>query len=182
MTEKDFIRCELLVLAWQRGNRERAAGDLVELFERPVLYYVRRLVRTEDDAWDALQETFAAVLKSLPTLRDGRALPAFVYRTARNAALAQHRRRPHEPLADDVILAVEDTSELRLDAEEAAAVHRALERLPLPQRETLTLFFLEDLSIAQIGEVMQVPAGTVKSRLFHARQALRQHLKGGNHE
>ena len=108
MTEKDFIRCELMVLAWQRGNREQAASDLVELFERPVLYYVRRLVRTEDDAWDALQETFVAVLKSLPNLRDGRALPAFVYRTARNAALAQHRRRPYEPLVEELSQVVED--------------------------------------------------------------------------
>ena len=182
MTEKDFIRCELMVLAWQRGNREQAASDLVELFERPVLYYVRRLVRTEDDAWDALQETFVAVLKSLPNLRDGRALPAFVYRTARNAALAQHRRRPYEPLVEELSQVVEDTGELRLAADEVAAVHRALERLPLPQRETLTLFFLEDLSIAQIADVMQVPEGTVKSRLFHARQALRRHLEGGHHE
>ena len=64
MTEKDFIRCELLVLSWQRGKRETAARDLVEMFERPILYYVRRLVRSEDDAWDVLQETFMAVLKS----------------------------------------------------------------------------------------------------------------------
>ena len=93
MTEKDFIRCELLVLTWQRGNRENAADELVKLFERPLWYYIRRLVRSEDDAWDALQETFVSVLRSLRTIREGRALPAFVYHTARNAALAQHRRR-----------------------------------------------------------------------------------------
>src|SRR6476659_9937073 len=102
MREKDFIRCELLVVRWQRGDKECAARELVELFERPVLYYVRRLVRSEEDAWDALQETFVSVLKSLMNMRDGRALPAFVYRTARNAALAQHRRRRDEPLVDDV--------------------------------------------------------------------------------
>ena len=186
MTEKDFIRCELLVLSWQRGNRERAAGELAELFRRPLLYYVRRLVRSEDDAWDALQETFVAVLKSLQTIRDGRALPAFVYRTARNAALSQQRRRREEPLVEDIAEAADETVELQLAADEAASVHRGLELLPLPQRETLTLFFLEDLSIAQIAELTGVPEGTVKSRLFHAKRSLKRHLgrrlEGGGHE
>jgi RNA polymerase sigma-70 factor, ECF subfamily len=186
MREKEFIRCELLVVRWQKGERESAARELVEMFERPVLYYVRRLVRSEDDAWDAVQETFVAVLKSLARLRDGRALPAFVYRTARNAALAQHRRRREEPLAEDVAETEESSYELEIAIEEAAEVHRCLELLPLPQREALTLFFLEDLSIGQIAEVTGVPEGTVKSRVFHAKRALREHLsrgrKGGGHE
>jgi len=186
MREKEFIRCELLLVRWQKGERESAAKELVELFERPVLYYVRRLVRSEDDAWDAVQEMFTSVLKSLAGIRDGRALPAFVYRTARNAALAQHRRRRDEPLVDDVAEAAEAIEEPEIAAEEAAEVHRCLELLPLAQREALTLFFLEDLSIAQIAEVTGVPEGTVKSRLFHAKRALREHLsrerKGGGHE
>ena len=181
MTEKEFIRCELLVLSWQRGNRQQAADELAQLFERPLWYYIRRLVRSEDDAWDALQETFVSVLRSLRTIREGRALAAFVYRTARNAALAQHRRRKEEPLGEEVA-AVEDAAEAPLSAEDVAAVHQGLERLPLPQRETLTLYFLEDLSIAQIAEVTGVPEGTVKSRLFHARRALRRILEGGDHE
>jgi RNA polymerase sigma factor (sigma-70 family) len=182
MTEKEFIRCELLVLSWQRGNRDHAADELVQLFERPLWYYVRRLVRSEDDAWDALQETFVSVLRSLRTIREGRALPAFVYRTARNAALAQHRRRKEEPLGEEVVDPVEGIAEAPLSAEDVAAVHQGLEQLPLPQRETLTLYFLEDLSIAQIAEVTGVPEGTVKSRLFHARRALRRILEGGDHE
>jgi RNA polymerase sigma-70 factor (ECF subfamily) len=180
MREKEFIRCELLVVRWQKGDRESAAKELVELFERPVLYYVRRLVRSEDDAWDAMQETFVAVLRSLSGIREGRALPAFVYRTARNAALAQHRRRRDEPLVEDVAEMVESAAEPEIAAEEAAEVHRCLELLPLLQREALTLFFLEDLSIAQIAEVTEVPEGTVKSRLFHAKRALRGHLGGGH--
>ena len=179
MTEKDFIRSELLVLSWQRGNRERAAGELAELFQRPLLYYVRRLVRSEDDAWDALQETFAAVLKALDTIRDGRSLPAFIYRTARNAALSQQRRRREESLVEDIAEMDGGPAELQVTADEAADVHRGLELLPLAQRETLALFFLEDLSIAQIAELTSVPEGTVKSRLFHAKRALRQHLGRG---
>lgn len=180
MTEKELIRCELLVLSWQRGNRESAADDLVQLFERPLWYYIRRLVRSEDDAWDALQETFVSVLRSLTTIREGRALPAFIYRTARNAALAQHRRRKEEALGE-ISDVTADAVEASPSMEDVAAIHQGLEQLPLAQRETLTLYFLEDLSIAQIAEVTGVPEGTVKSRLFHARRALRQIL-GDEHE
>ena len=64
--------------------------------------------------------------------------------------------------------------ELRRRAEEG------MELLPLAQREALTLFFLEDLSIAQIAEVTGVPEGTVKSRLFHAKRSLRERLSRGS--
>lgn len=77
---------------------------------------------------------------------------------------------------------MEHATEAPLSAEDVAAVHQGLEQLPLPQRETLTLYFLEDLSIAQIAEVTGVPEGTVKSRLFHARRALRRILEVSDHE
>ncbi len=181
MTEKELIRCELLAISHRRGRRDEAARELVALFQRPVLFYLRRLVQSENDAWDVLQETFVSVLKAMTTMRDPRALPAFVYRTARNAALAhQRRQRREEPLSDDVEQAAEETPDAEpFRADDAGRVHRGLETLPLAQREVLTLFFLEDLSIAQIAEVIDVPQGTVKSRLFHAKRALRQRLEGG---
>src|SRR6476620_165277 len=92
MTDADLILCELLVLRCQRRDPS-AAEELVTLFERPLLYYLRRMVGSEADAWDLVQETWVSVFKALPRLRDARALPAFLYRTARNHALALLRRR-----------------------------------------------------------------------------------------
>ncbi len=181
MTEKDLIRCELLVLRYQQDNRDEAANELVTLFEKPVLYYLQRMVESEADAWDLLQETFFSVVKSLPRMRDGRALPAFVYRVARNAALDHLRSKKHfAPMTDAVEQIPDHDSTSDFSTEGALLVHRTLEKLPLAQREVLTLFFLKDLSIEQIADVMNVPAGTVKSRLHYAKIALRQKLEVSN--
>ncbi|HEX2973965.1 MAG TPA: RNA polymerase sigma factor [Tepidisphaeraceae bacterium] len=180
ISDADLIRCELLVLRCQRRDT-RAAAELVTLFEKPLLYYLRRLVGSEADAWDLLQETWMSVFRSLPHLRDTRALPAFLYRTARNHALAQLRKRD----ADLRLYAAVDTPQPTTDPEptftpdDAAAVHAALDTLSLPHREALTLFFLEDLSIEEIASVLEIPPGTVKSRLYHAKKALGAVLRTG---
>jgi RNA polymerase sigma-70 factor (ECF subfamily) len=72
-----------------------------------------------------------------------------------------------------------DEGDEEFSAEEAAAVHAGLERLALPQREVLTLYFLRDLGIEEIAAVLEVPAGTVKSRLHHAKKMLRIILQEG---
>jgi RNA polymerase sigma factor (sigma-70 family) len=179
MTEADLLRCELLVLRhWRRD--EAAARELTELFQAPILYYLRRLLRSEADAWDVAQETWLAAFRSLSTLRDRRTFPAFLYRIARNKAITHLRQRR---AADAALM---ERAEWYLEGEEivdgeegdfstadAASVHRALDELSLPHREVLTLFFLKDLSIKQISEIVGSPEGTVKSRLFHAKRALR---------
>ncbi|MHB0961063.1 MAG: RNA polymerase sigma factor [Pirellulaceae bacterium] len=183
MSDADQILCEMLVLRCQRRD-PGAAGELVAFFEKPLLYYLRRLVRSEDDAWDLLQDTWISAFRALPRLRDARALPAFLYRTARNHALARMRHRE----ADSRLYAAVDASQSSTEPEptfafeEAAAVHAGLDKLSLTHREVLTLFFLQDLSIAEIATVLGIPPGTVKSRLHHAKKSLRAVLwEGANH-
>lgn len=183
MSDDDLILCELLVLRCQRRD-PRAAAELVAMFEKSLLYYLRRLVGSESDAWDLLQETWISAFRTLPRLREPRALPAFLYRTARNHALAHLRKRD----ADLRLYAAIDAPQASSDPEpdftpdDAAAVHAGLERLSLPHREALTLFFLEDLGIEEIASVLAIPPGTVKSRLHHAREALAAVLReGANH-
>jgi RNA polymerase sigma-70 factor, ECF subfamily len=183
MTEADLLRCELLVLRHRRGDAA-AAQELAELFQAPMLYYLRRLLKSEADAWDVAQETWLAAFRSLSTLRDRRTFPAFLYRIARNKAITHLRQRR---AADAALM---ESAERYLESEEiadgeeqgfstadAVKVHRALDDLSLPHREVLTLFFLKDLSIKQISEIVGSPEGTIKSRLFHAKRALRHMLK-----
>jgi RNA polymerase sigma-70 factor (ECF subfamily) len=183
MVDADIILCELLVLRCQRHD-PGAAAELVALFEKPVLYYLRRLVGSEADAWDLLQETWMSAFRSLKSLRDARAFPAFLYSTARNHALAHLRHRNadlrlYAAVESPQISTEPDTS---FTPEDAAAVHAGLDKLSLPHRESLTLFFLQDLCIDEIATVLEIPTGTVKSRLHHAKKALGTILrKGDNH-
>lgn len=180
MSDADRILCEVLVLRCQRRD-PCAASELVALFEKPLLYYLRRLVRSEDDAWDLLQETWISVFRALPSLRDARALPAFLYRTARNHALAHLRHRDADFRLYEGLDAFQTGNEREpaFSAEDAAAVHAGLDKLSLPHREALTLFFLQDLSIGETASVLGIPPGTVKSRLYHAKKALGAILREG---
>lgn len=184
MTDAELILCELLVLRCQRRD-PRAANELVTFFEKPLMYYLRRMVRSEADAWDLVQETWVSVFRALPKLRDARALPAFLYRVARNHALVHLRRRDVDLRLYAVVESVlTDTAhEPDFTREDAAAVHAGLDQLSLPHREALTLFFLQDLTIEEIASVLAIPPGTVKSRLHHAKKALRTILyEGDNHD
>lgn len=180
MTDADLILCELLVLRCQRRDRV-AAEELVAFFEKPLLYYLRRMAGSEADAWDLVQETWVSVFRALPSLRDARSFPAFLYRTARNHALVLLRRRDADLRLYAAVEAPQDTDrEPDFTADDAAVVHAGLNRLSLPHREVLTLFFLQQLSIEDIALVLAIPGGTVKSRLHHAKKALKEILNEGD--
>ena len=93
---------------------------------------------------------------------------------------ADYARR--EELASDVIAGeADDVPDEQLRQENAELVHFGLAQLGLPEREALTLYFLNDLTISEIAELLKIPAGTVKSRLFKARRDLRLVLEKEAH-
>lgn len=172
------VRDEWLVLRCQRGEPE-AFDALIRAWEPRLAYYARRLVDDEAEAADVVQATWVRVVRGIGSLRDASRLAGWLYATLRRTAL-NHSRQTRRRLAR-VALAnghVEDPAtagdEGRFD--DAERVHRGLAKLDLPQRELLTLFFLQDLSIDEIATVVGVPGGTVKSRLHHAKRELRRVL------
>jgi RNA polymerase sigma-70 factor (ECF subfamily) len=173
--DKDTVARELLALRCRRGDRA-ALEDMIRTWEPRLLYFLRRLVRNEADAWDVLQETWVRVLNSIGSLSDPGSLTPWLYRVARNTALSHARSRepPHESLEDHPDESAGDPACGPLDFADAEQVHRGLLTLSLPHREVLTLFFLEDLSVEEVATVLGVPPGTVKSRLHYAKRALRK--------
>ncbi len=171
----DPTRLEHELLARRCLRGERAAWEeLVARWQRPLFYYVRRMLRGEDKAWSVLQDTWLRVFSSLATLEQPARLAPWLYAVARNA-LRQHGAElaAGRHAADEVEELADPRPELAVDAER---VHLALAQLEPAQREALTLFFLQDLSLQEMAEVLEIPVGTVKSRLSAARGALRAAL------
>ena len=180
MPDKQSILNELLVLRCRRGE-SAAFRQLVEHWERPLLYYIRRLLGTTGVEWDVLQEVWLRVFRGIASLREPRSLPVWLYRIARRAAMRHLREQYADPAIDSSapdLDAIEADIDQRLcfTAQDAEQFHRALGRLPLAFREVLTLHFLEEMPVAQVAEVIGIPPGTVKSRLYHAKRALRDLL------
>jgi RNA polymerase sigma-70 factor (ECF subfamily) len=172
--DKDAVARELLAVRCRRGDRA-ALEELIRTWEPRLLYFLRRLVRDESDAWDVLQETWVRVLGGIGSLSEPRSLAPWLYRVARNTANSHARscEPPHESLEDHSDANAPDPAGGPLDFEDAEEVHRGLQSLTLPHREVLTLFFLQDLAVEEVATVLGVPPGTVKSRLHYAKRALR---------
>ena len=175
MDEAEALYQELLVVRCQLGERG-ALEELVGRWERPLLFYVRRLVPDGRDPLHVMQEVWVKVLGGIASLRDPARLAPWLYTLARNAVMDhlrdQYRRGPPvEPdRAEDEAATADDGMAWFVAAEQ---VHYGLSRVSVVDREVLTLYFRADLSVDDIAGVLRVPPGTVKSRLFHARKNLR---------
>lgn len=178
MTEKQAIYYELLVLRCQQGQKD-AIEELVQSWEKRLFFYVRRLVDDEQDAWQILQQTWLKVLRGIKKLREPRKLPAWLYSIAHNTAISHLRAKYSEEVLFEDNADVSNIVDINptLSFDNAEQVYYGLGRISLVHREVLTLFFLQDLSINEIAEVLRISVGTVKSRLYYARRALKAILK-----
>lgn len=172
--QKQAVYYELLVLRCRREDKG-AIEELISLFEKRLFYYIKRLVDNEADAWGILQETWVKAIRSIKTLRDPKNLAAWLYSIARKTSMTHLRKKyARQGLFDykDDMSNIESNAE-NFHFDNAQEVHFGLSKISLPHREVLTLFFLQDLSLTQIAQVLSVSVGTVKSRLYHAKRVLR---------
>lgn len=180
----------LLVERVQSGDRE-AFGLLVGKYQRKLLRLVMRLVRDPAEAEDVVQEAFIKAYRALPNFRGESAFYTWLYRigvnTAKNWLLAHGRRMPTiSEVGDEETEGIEDTMLLRdettpegelMSRQIGAAVHAAMEALPEDLRMAITLREIEGLSYEEIATVMNCPIGTVRSRIFRAREAIAARLR-----
>ncbi len=175
-TRKD-LELQLLAVRCQVGEAE-AFDELVQRFHLPLWRYIRRLSADSGTADDLVQEVWLKVIRGFPDLRDPTRLSPWLFRIARFTAIDRLRR---DPEASESRLASEAEASCDpepLEKEEREAVlYEGLADLPRVEREVLTLFYLEELSLREVAEVLEIPAGTVKSRLFRARRQLKTRLE-----
>jgi RNA polymerase sigma-70 factor (ECF subfamily) len=164
----------LWVTQAQAGNTD-AFVQLMTRYEKQILYYLRRLVPEGDFALDLHQEVWMDAFRGLQSLQVPEAFRMWIYRIAHHKAARFVRKEllqeaTNKSLCEPEPDANNPGSELAFASE---AVHAALAHLPATQREILVLHYFRDLSPSETAIVLECPVGTVKSRLHHARAALR---------
>lgn len=168
-------RDEWLALRCRLGE-PGAFAELVREMERPLLYYAAKLLADEDAAFDVLQDVWLAAFRGIRRLDDPRTVRPWLYRITHGRAIDRLRRdcsRDRAERARAEAAPAGTDEEPSFGAEDVRAVHQALDRIALRHREVLVLHFLDDLSVADIAAVIGEPAGTVKSRIYYAKRALK---------
>ena len=166
---------EALLAAHLRGDPQ-AFGQLVSRHERRIYGLCLRILGNREDAEDATQEAFLAALRKAASFRRAAAFSTWLYRIAVNAATDQARRRGRARLTtldpEDAGLTAAPGSDLGEAVTAAVAVQTALTQVPEEFRVAVVLCDLYRIPYAEAAQILEVPVGTVKSRVFRGRAAL----------
>jgi RNA polymerase sigma-70 factor (ECF subfamily) len=172
------MQYEWLALRCQSGEAG-AFEDLIAVMERPLLYYATSLTGNPDTALDVLQEVWIRVLRGIHKLKDPGSLRSWLYSITHGIAVDRIRKSYSREKAEKVSFEdFQEAEEPSFADDDAAAIHQALSEIGFKHREVLVLHFLEDLSMAEIAEVVGSSEGTVKSRVHYAKRAMKKVLSG----
>lgn len=176
-----------------KAGDQQAFALLVSKYQRKVIRLIARLVRDPVEVEDVAQEAFLKAYRALPQFRGESAFYTWLYRiavnTAKNHLVAQGRRPipmssfqddddDGEPFAaDEAIADIQTPDAVLLSRQIAETVNRAIEALPAELRTAVTLREIEGLSYEEIAEAMNCPIGTVRSRIFRAREAIAEQIR-----
>jgi len=176
--EQNAPAAENVRALWRAGRIQEARLELVRATERSVYRFLRAMVRDDDTAQDLTQDAFVRAFQSLGSFRGEAQLTTWMLSIARNLALNRMRRWKLENRWQVVTDQLPEVADVHAAAASSGPrLMAALAELSLQQRETVALFYLEDLSIDQVSRLTGRPAGTIKSDLHRARAALRAALE-----
>ncbi|HET7229075.1 MAG TPA: RNA polymerase sigma factor [Longimicrobium sp.] len=174
----DVLRSPVVVARAQHGDRH-ALDQLLRALQEPLYRHVLTIVADAHTAEDVLQETLLAVCRKLRGLRDPRWFRAWAYRIATRAAVrrAQREHRWADALRDDALDAIPAAQpEPRFEPELVAALPAALDSVSPASQLVLRMHYLDELTLVEIAEALELSPGTVKSRLAYGLAALRTAL------
>jgi len=179
------VLTELLVLSAQSGS-EAAFRDLHGLWSADLRRMALSRVERADAADEVAQDSWLAIARGISRLDDPACFPRWAFRIVerrstdwiRRASAARRREMEATVAADELAPAPGDAPGSGEPADEVSALRSAIARLPGESRNLLHLFYELGRSVAEIAEILGIPAGTVKSRLFSVRESLKQQLEG----
>lgn len=178
------------------GGDMKAFQSLVEDYQRLVCHVVFRMVHNEEDREEICQDVFVKVYQNLSKFEQKSKLSTWIGRIAYNTCI-NYLKKKKVPLYEDIAVAeagegssglekgsyldrvpggAKSADETVTDQEMYKFLHEEIAQLPVQYRAILTLYHMDDLSYQEIGEIMSLPDGTVKSYLFRARKLLKERI------
>ena len=174
------MKMETQLIVQAKGGSNDAFSELVTLYGRRIYYAVYSFLHNVDDAADIVQEVFLRAYKNIGSFDTERAFYPWLYRIARNLCInlvkRASRRDTELPPEELVASKMPDPAAELLKREEMAELRDALAKLPEKHREIINLKAFQGCSYAEMAEILDIPIGTVMSRLYTARLRLRELL------
>ncbi len=167
---------QVIILRCQTGDKD-AFAELIERYEAPLRYFISHLSSNNEVTEDIFQDTWLTVIRRICSLKKTEAFPTWLYRIARNKVYQKLRVKKKMRELDDNIAVANDTEEEVYSADDASKIHICLKKLRAEHREVLMLRFLEQMSYHEIAQVINCGLGTVKSRIYYAKLALKKEME-----
>jgi RNA polymerase sigma-70 factor (ECF subfamily) len=182
VTEADRRIDEYLVVCARLGDRQ-AFGRLAVRWQKKLLVHAWRLLGDEDGALDAVQEAWGEIVRGIGRLQDETAFPTWAFRIvtrrcAKQIGRRQRRRRLKDAVENEGAAQVPAGGGSDFAEGDFERVRREVRALPAQQQAAVALYYFEELTVAEVAVALDAPAGTIKTRLLHARERLRQALLG----
>lgn len=180
-TERERLELELLVARCQLGEAD-AFDELVARWHEPLWRYVLAMTGDPAAAEEIVQDGWLRILRGIDRLRQPDRLQPWLFSIVRRTLADRLRKRYTDavlaPLSEPLEGELADPEPPSdLGWEESESLHRALAALTEDDRETVILFYLRELDLREVAQVLGIPVGTVKSRLHRARRLLRSELE-----
>jgi RNA polymerase sigma-70 factor (ECF subfamily) len=183
LKSRNQIYDELLIIKCRRGD-STAFEELVGRWQKRLWHYAYRVTGSESAAWDVVQETWYGIIKGIRKLEDVSVFPQWAFRIANNKCMDWGRKQKRQEQLNNELTKQRqnESSEKQNDYEKAESLQAAIRKLSPDRRALLELRYNEGFDIGQIAEILNVPEGTVKSRLNRTLEKLKYNIERKKNE
>ncbi len=172
--EHSHLEDQLLVMDAQDGSRE-AMDKLVTRWQKRLWGHACRLTGDSQAAWDVTQTAWCDIIRGLRKLHDPAGFPAWAYKITTRKSIDWIKRKRRTKTAS-----LENIEVAAVDKKSSLEIEDLLSQLDIDKRTLLSLYYFEELSISDIASALKIPVGTVKSRLYAARNELKKYWLHSN--
>ena len=176
----DQILDEILILSAKRGD-SKAISLIIKKWQKPVKSFIYRTVNNPSPVNDISQEVWKTVLENIRKLKEPSSYKSWIFRIAYNKSIDWLRAKSQE-LDFNSEYSLEKTTEVNTSLELEENLRICLKKLPAQNYIVLKLHYLDRMTLNEMSSVLNVPIGTLKSKLFHSREKLKSLIKQYNHE